>query len=149
MCHLRENPVGEANDWKRKSHFQWKRSRPRCYFKVFRLNFQKLNSFEPFIGIGLGCGFGFGWGFGGLCALLTFPDPVIEVGNSESFTHSILIAGANLGICGLGFGGGCGLGLGLGWRLGVGWGSKYVNQNFVFEEANSTGRSLRDTSLVR
>lgn len=72
------------------------------------------------LGIGLGCGFGFGWGFGG----------------------------ANLGICGLGFGGGCGLGLGLGWGLGVGWGSKYVNQNFVFEEANSTGRSLRDTSLA-
>lgn len=73
---------------------------------------------------------------------------MIEVGISESFTHSILIAGANLGICGLGFGGGCGLGLGLGWGLGVGWGSKYVNQNFVFEEANSTGRSLRDTSLA-
>lgn len=49
---------------------------------------------------------------------------------------------------GLGVGGGCGLGLGLGWGVGVGWGSKYINQHFVFEETTVTRRSNDDPPQV-
>ena len=42
---------------------------------------------------------------------------------------------------GLGVGGGCGIGRELSWGVGLGWGSKYINQHFVFEE---TTRSKRD-----
>jgi len=42
--------------------------------------------------------------------------------------------GGNLGVFGLGIGGGCGVGFGLGWGVGFGCGSKYIDQNFVFEE---------------
>jgi len=42
--------------------------------------------------------------------------------------------GVGWGFGGLGIGGGCGLGLGFGWGFGVGWGSKYINQHFVFRE---------------
>lgn len=47
---------------------------------------------------------------------------------------TLLGEGGNLGCLGLGIGGGCGLGLGFGWGFGVGWGSKYINQHFVFRE---------------
>ena len=52
-----------------------------------------------------------------------------------------LIAGGNLGVFGLGIGGGCGVGFGLGWGVGFGCGSKYIDQNFVFEETK--GRRVK------
>ena len=54
--------------------------------------------------------------------------------------------GGNLGVLGLGVGGGCGFGLGLGWGVGVGWGSKYINQHFVFEETTKNTRRSNDDS---
>lgn len=56
-------------------------------------------------------------------------------------SNDLLIAGGNLGAFGLGIGGGCGVGFGLGWGVGFGCGSKYIDQNFVFEETK--GRRVK------
>jgi hypothetical protein len=63
--------------------------------------------------------------------------------------RTCLFPGGNLGLLGLGVGGGCGLGIGLGWGVGVGWGSKYINQHFVFEETKTSRRLNDDSPQVR
>ena len=79
-------------------------------------------------GLGVGCGFGVGWGFGG------------ESSNFDLILPDLILLGegGNLGCLGLGVGGGCGIGIGVGWGFGVGWGSKYINQHFVFRETART-----------